>query len=62
LLYDKNVFDFVSCTDAEDSLNLSFTPKDDYIVLLFDNEETCNFNEDGIIATVTFSVKEDAEL
>lgn len=62
LLYDKNVFDFVSCTDAEDSLNLSFTEKDGYIVLLFDNEETCNFNKDGIIATVTFSVKEDAEL
>ncbi len=62
LHYDADLYDFSACTAANDALNLTYNVKDGYVLLLFDNIAPENFNEEGIIATVTFTVKEDAPL
>ncbi len=62
LSYDKTSFEFENCQLKNSSLNFEYTEKDGYLILLFDNNNPENFNEEGIIATVTFAVKEDAVL
>ena len=62
LNYDKTSFEFKGCQSKNSSLNFDYTLKDGYLILLFDSNNTQNFNEEGVIATVTFGVKENATL
>lgn len=59
LYFENDSYQFISCEGLSDSLNLSYNAKDDHIVLLFDNSSPENFNEEEIIARITFSVKND---
>ena len=62
LHYDAASFEFKDCVATNDSLSLEYNIKDGYLILLFDSNETHNFSEEGIIATVTFDVKANATL
>ncbi len=62
LHYDKENFEFNNCVLKNTSLNFDYNVKDGYVILLFDNNTASNFNEEGVIATVTFDVKENATL